>query len=91
MFSSKFTSEGIIRGSIQVPSDGNPIILAAEHPTIGGYPKIASIIMADFCKISQLIEGSFFNFEQVSIKIAENEINKFNKKLINLKKNIVYL
>jgi len=91
MFSSQFTSEGIIRGSIQVPSDGNPIILTAEHPTIGGYPKIASIIMADFCKISQLIEGSFFNFEQVSIEIAENEIHKFNKKLINLKKNIVYL
>ena len=91
MFLSKFTSEGIVRGSIQVPNDGNPIILTSEHPTIGGYPKIATVIIADFSKIAQLIEGSLFNFEQVSLNFALNEYHEFNKNLIILKKNIVYL
>jgi len=84
-------SEGIIKGSIQIPGDGNPIILAAEHPTIGGYPKIASIIMADFSKFAQLTAGEKFNFVEVSIETAEIEYHEFKKNIKNIKKNIVYL
>ena len=43
-------SEGLIKGVIQVPADGNPIIMLSDHGTIGGYPKIgvvASVIMID--------------------------------------------
>ena len=43
-------SEGIVKGAVQIPGDGNPIILMADHPTIGGYPKIATVIMTDFAK-----------------------------------------
>ena len=32
-------SEGLVRGVIQVPADGNPIIMLSDHGTIGGYPK----------------------------------------------------
>ena len=85
------SSEGIIKGSIQIPGDGNPIILASEHPTIGGYPKIASIIMTDFAKIVQLEEGTDVFFEAVNIETAEKEYFKLKKLLKNLKKNIVYL
>ena len=49
--SSNIASEGIMKGSIQVTGDGNPIILMADHPTIGGYPKIATVISADFAKV----------------------------------------
>ena len=35
-------SEGLLKGVIQVPADGNPIIMLSDHGTIGGYPKIAS-------------------------------------------------
>ena len=43
--SKNIKSEGITKGSIQVPGDGKPIILLSDHPTIGGYPKIANIII----------------------------------------------
>ena len=64
-------SEGIIKGSIQVPGDGNPIVLMNDHPTIGGYPKIAIVILSDLAKIAQLPIGSFFKFK----KVFENLLN----------------
>ena len=42
--SANIRSEGITKGAIQVPADGQPIILLTDYPTIGGYPKIANII-----------------------------------------------
>ena len=44
LVNSNIPSEGIIKGAIQVPGDGNPIILLSVHPTTGGYPKVVSII-----------------------------------------------
>ena len=49
-------SEGIIKGAIQVPADGQPIILLTDHPTIGGYPKIAYVISADYDLLVQKIK-----------------------------------
>ena len=40
-------SEGMARGCIQIPTDGLPIVMQADCPTTGGYPKIASVIAAD--------------------------------------------
>ena len=91
LLSKNISSEGIIKGSIQVPGDGNPIILAAEHPTIGGYPKIATIIIADFFKITQFQEGSTFKFDQVDIYTAEKLFLDFKYKINLIKNNIVYL
>jgi len=79
-------SEGIIKGSIQVPGNGNPIILMAEHPTIGGYPKIATVILADIARIAQFTIGTQFNFKEVTLTEAENilrERNKFFESLLN--------
>ena len=69
--SSNIKSEGLIKGVVQVPSDGNPIIMLADHGTIGGYPKIANVISADFDKVAQLTPGSLIKFKEVSLKEAE--------------------
>jgi len=82
-------SEGIIKGSIQIPGDGNPIILASDHPTIGGYPKIATVIMADFAKLFQLPPRSKFFFKEISIKESESLLLNYIKKLNNLKKSLI--
>jgi len=89
--SANFASEGIIKGSIQVPGDGNPIVLASEHPTIGGYPKIATIIIADLFKLVQLEEGSEFNFKEVDINIAEKLYLDFYDNVNSITNKIIYL
>ena len=53
------------KGAIQITGDGNPIILMADHPTIGGYPKIATVISADFAKVTQLSPGKEITFKKV--------------------------
>tara|TARA_A100000164_G_C21918773_1_gene779564 strand:+ start:598 stop:1590 length:993 start_codon:yes stop_codon:yes gene_type:complete len=64
-------SEGLIKGVIQVPADGNPIIMLSDHGTIGGYPKIGVVISADYDKLVQLIPGSKIKFKEVELSSAE--------------------
>jgi allophanate hydrolase subunit 2 len=64
-------SEGLVKGVIQVPADGNPIIMLSDHGTIGGYPKIATVISADFDKLGQLPPGSKIKFKEVNLSDAE--------------------
>jgi biotin-dependent carboxylase-like uncharacterized protein len=64
-------SEGLVRGVIQVPADGKPIILLSDHGTIGGYPKIGIVISADLDKVSQLTPGSKIQFKEVNLEEAE--------------------
>jgi len=65
-------SEGLIKGVIQVPADGNPIIMLSDHGTIGGYPKIGVVISADYDKLVQLTPGSKIKFKEVDLSSAEN-------------------
>ena len=65
-------SEGICYGAIQVPGDGQPIVLLNDRQTIGGYPKIGSVIAQDCAKLSQLREGNKVHFEPVSISQAKS-------------------
>ena len=64
-------SEGLVKGVVQVPSDGNPIIMFSDHGSIGGYPKIAVVITADHDKAAQLIPGSKIKFKEVNLDEAE--------------------
>ena len=75
-------SEGIIKGSVQVPGDGNPIVLMVEHPTIGGYPKIATVILNDIAKLAQLSAGKEIQFQKISLESAEQLYDE-NKKYLN--------
>ena len=64
-------SEGLIKGVIQVPADGNPIIMLSDHGTIGGYPKIGVVISADYDKLVQLPSGSKIKFKEIKLSDAE--------------------
>ena len=73
-------SEGITKGSIQVPGDGQPIILLSDHPTIGGYPKIANVITADYDKLVQKTPGTIIKFKLVDLSVAENAFQDYVRK-----------
>ena len=87
--SSNIKSEGLIKGAVQVPSDGNPIIMLADHGTIGGYPKIANVISADFDKVAQLTPGSLIKFKEVSLKEAERLFHLYLLETKNIVSQIV--
>lgn len=65
-------SEGICHGAIQIPADGQPIVLLNDRQTIGGYPKIGAVIAADTAKLAQVSQGAKVRFKQVSIEDAHN-------------------
>ena len=60
-------SEGILPGSIQVPSDGQPIVLMRDIPCTGGYPKIAILNEVDISRISQLPPETKITFDLQTI------------------------
>ena len=84
IISSNIKSEGLVKGVIQVTSDGNPIIMFSDHGTIGGYPKIANVISADFDKLIQMIPGSIVKFQEVSLDEAEKLFKFYNLETRNL-------
>lgn len=51
-------SEGLVRGAIQVPPDGDPIMMLADHPTTGGYPVVAVVHPDDVATVAQHSEGT---------------------------------
>ena len=71
-------SEGLIKGVIQVPADGNPIIMLSDHGTIGGYPKIGVVISADYDKLVQVPPNAKIKFKLVDLNEAE-KLFKFYK------------
>lgn len=64
-------SEAVTFGTVQVPPDGNPIILLADRQTAGGYPKIAQMAVADLPVIAQVRPGSRIRFQEISLQEAE--------------------
>ena len=77
-------SEGLIKGVVQVPGDGNPIIMLSDHGTIGGYPKIAVIISADYDRLVQLASGTKIKFQQVELSNAETLFKMYEMETQNL-------
>ena len=77
-------SEGLIKGVIQVPADGNPIIMLSDHGTIGGYPKIGVVISADYDKLVQLSSGSKIKFQEIELSDAENLFKLYEMETQNL-------
>ena len=70
-------SEPICFGAVQIPSHGEPIVLLKERQTIGGYPKIGSILCVDCFKLSQLRAGGIAKFEVISQKEAQAKARAF--------------
>ncbi|MGC8140626.1 KipI antagonist, partial [Salmonella enterica] len=59
-------SEAVNFGTIQVPPDGNPIVLLADRQTTGGYPKIGQVATVDLPYMAQLKPGDKIKFVEVS-------------------------
>ncbi|HEV2106642.1 MAG TPA: 5-oxoprolinase subunit PxpB [Thermomicrobiales bacterium] len=63
-------SEGIAPGTVQVPGDGQPIALLTPRQTVGGYPKIATIVSADLDRLAQVRPGNTVTFTAVDVSEA---------------------
>lgn len=64
-------SEGVTFGTIQLPPDGNPIILMADRQTTGGYPKIANVASVDLALLAQMMPDQRVRFEMISLDEAQ--------------------
>ena len=77
-------SEGLIKGVIQVPADGNPIIMLSDHGTIGGYPKIGVVATVDYDKLVQIPSGSKIRFKEIKLSDAETLFKLYEMDTQNL-------
>ena len=77
-------SEGLLKGVIQVPGDGNPIIMMSDHGTIGGYPKIAVVVSADYDRLVQISPGSKIKFKEIDLSDAETLFKLYEMETQNL-------
>ena len=68
-------SEGICAGAVQIPADGQPIVLLNDRQTIGGYPKIGSALSLDTARLAQLRPGGIVHFAPVSPHGAHNALH----------------
>jgi len=64
-------SDGLVSGSIQIPPNGQPIVMLADHQTTGGYPKIATVIQADLPLLAQCLPGDRVRFKSVRLDEAQ--------------------
>ena len=78
-------SEGTTLGSIQIPPDGQPIILMRDRQTMGGYPKLGSVLSLDIDRLSQLPQGSTVTFQMIHIEEAHNILSLEAKKRVNIR------
>lgn len=78
-------SDGIMFGSIQVPGDGLPLIMMADHQTTGGYTKIACVITPDLPKLAQLGPGARIRFKRVDYDMGLETYRSWRKKIDNIK------
>ena len=67
----EIVTDGMLPGCIQVPPDGRPIVMMADCPATGGYPKVATIVAADLWRLAQAFPGeTTVRFEAVDVSEA---------------------
>ncbi|HJQ11459.1 MAG TPA: biotin-dependent carboxyltransferase family protein [Gemmatimonadaceae bacterium] len=69
-------SEAACPGAIQVPGDGHPIILMADAPTVGGYPKIGVVSETDLPIIAQRRPGETVRFEVITVEQSQRAMRR---------------
>ncbi|GAA0852674.1 biotin-dependent carboxyltransferase family protein [Aliiglaciecola litoralis] len=74
-------SEGITRGAVQIPPQGLPIIMLNDRQTVGGYPKIGSILSLDCDALAQSAAGVTVSFEPIDIQDAHNILSLHHARL----------
>lgn len=82
---SEIESTVVSKGSIQIPKDGNPIILMSDSQSSGGYPVFGNVCKVDISKLSQVQPNQKIKFKFISLKesnkLIEYEKRKFMSKL----------
>jgi antagonist of KipI len=74
-------SQPVVCGSVQVPPDGQPIVLMSERQTIGGYPQIGHVISADIPKLARAWPGTQVYFREVSLDEARHAWDELQREL----------
>lgn len=74
-------SEGAMRGGVQIPPGGQPIVLSVDHPTTGGYPIIACVAAVDHAALGQLAPGDTVEFERIDVKAARLLLSELQAEL----------
>jgi biotin-dependent carboxylase-like uncharacterized protein len=69
-------SDGSCQGVVQIPGDGTPIVLMADAPTVGGYPKIAVVAEADLPILAQRSPGEVVRFQLVTIEQSQRAFKR---------------
>jgi antagonist of KipI len=69
-------SDAGCEGAVQIPSDGAPIVLMADAPTVGGYPKIAVVSEADLPILAQGTPGETVRFREITIQESQQELRQ---------------
>jgi biotin-dependent carboxylase-like uncharacterized protein len=69
-------SDAGCQGAIQIPGDGTPIVLMADAPTVGGYPKIAAVAEADLPILAQRSPGEVVRFQLVTIEQSQRALKR---------------
>ncbi|MFD2966415.1 5-oxoprolinase subunit C family protein [Sphingobacterium bambusae] len=78
-------SSAVTFGTIQVPPQGQPIVLMADHPTTGGYPIIGQVIEADLPLLAQLQPQDSIRFERVTVADAQQIVKDRHQQIQELK------
>lgn len=82
-------SDGIALGSVQVPGQGQPIVMMADRQTVGGYPKIATVITPDLWKLAQAKPGDTIRFKQVELREAHLLYREYEDKIRMIARNLL--
>ncbi len=72
-------SLGVVRGTLQVPPDGQPIILQADHQTMGGYPILGWLHPRDCDRLAQCAARQTLRFQAVDISAVQPEVRAFRR------------
>lgn len=81
-------SHGVVPGTIQVPPSGQPMLQMVEANTLGGYPKIATIIESDIWRLAQLTPGNRIRFELIDFDQAVAAIRESRNEVANIQKGL---
>ena len=70
------TSEPVCAGAIQLPPNGEPIVLMADSPTVGGYRILGTVIACDLPILAQSLPGRSLRFVPISVATAQDELRR---------------
>lgn len=78
-------SDGTVNGNIQIAGSGQPLVILSDRGTVGGYPKVATVISADLGRFAQTPQGGRITFEAVSVLEAQVVARDFAERLASVK------